>query len=124
MIRTPEPLQLPQPERIDAARGAQIIGDLPGADLKHYPELAGAQRLDLRLVENLEPGPRAGFTQLRGAASHRRQKLNLRLTARARLRAGDIAVDRAGFDAAMARQKAAARAAWKGSGDSKARGCL
>jgi alanyl-tRNA synthetase len=33
------------------------------------------------------------------------------------LRAQDIAVDRAGFDAAMAGQKAAARAAWKGSGD-------
>jgi len=33
------------------------------------------------------------------------------------LRAQDISVDRAGFDAAMAQQKAAARAAWKGSGD-------
>ncbi|PKP97020.1 MAG: alanine--tRNA ligase [Alphaproteobacteria bacterium HGW-Alphaproteobacteria-13] len=33
------------------------------------------------------------------------------------LRAQGIAVDRAGFDAAMAQQKAAARAAWKGSGD-------
>ena len=33
------------------------------------------------------------------------------------LRTQDIAVDRAGFDAAMAQQKAAARAAWKGSGD-------
>ncbi len=33
------------------------------------------------------------------------------------LRSRSIAVDRAGFDAAMARQKAAARAAWKGSGD-------
>ncbi|MGN6692507.1 MAG: alanine--tRNA ligase, partial [Sphingopyxis sp.] len=33
------------------------------------------------------------------------------------LRAGDISVDRAGFDAAMAQQKAAARAAWKGSGE-------
>jgi len=33
------------------------------------------------------------------------------------LRARQIGVDRAGFDAAMARQKAAARAAWKGSGD-------
>lgn len=33
------------------------------------------------------------------------------------LRVRDIGVDRAGFDAAMARQKAAARAAWKGSGD-------
>jgi alanyl-tRNA synthetase len=33
------------------------------------------------------------------------------------LRARAIGVDRAGFDAAMARQKAAARAAWKGSGD-------
>ena len=33
------------------------------------------------------------------------------------LRARQIVVDRAGFDAAMARQKAAARAAWKGSGD-------
>ena len=33
------------------------------------------------------------------------------------LRARGLAVDRAGFDAAMAAQKAAARAAWKGSGD-------
>ncbi|WOE74463.1 alanine--tRNA ligase [Alterisphingorhabdus coralli] len=33
------------------------------------------------------------------------------------LRAQDISVDRAGFDAAMAEQKAAARAAWKGSGE-------
>ena len=33
------------------------------------------------------------------------------------LRSRGISVDRAGFDAAMARQKAAARAAWKGSGD-------
>lgn len=33
------------------------------------------------------------------------------------LRARDIGVDKAGFDAAMDRQKAAARAAWKGSGD-------
>ncbi|TAK14450.1 MAG: alanine--tRNA ligase [Rhizorhabdus sp.] len=33
------------------------------------------------------------------------------------LRAQDLGVDRAGFDAAMAEQKAAARAAWKGSGD-------
>lgn len=33
------------------------------------------------------------------------------------LRDRGIGVDRAGFDAAMARQKAAARAAWKGSGD-------
>jgi alanyl-tRNA synthetase len=33
------------------------------------------------------------------------------------LRARGIVVDRAGFDVAMARQKAAARAAWKGSGD-------
>ena len=33
------------------------------------------------------------------------------------LRARDIGVDRAGFDAAMARQKEAARAAWKGSGE-------
>jgi alanyl-tRNA synthetase len=33
------------------------------------------------------------------------------------LRPQGIAVDKAGFDAAMAQQKAAARAAWKGSGD-------
>ncbi|MHA7818644.1 MAG: alanine--tRNA ligase [Erythrobacter sp.] len=33
------------------------------------------------------------------------------------LRARGISVDQAGFDAAMARQKQAARAAWKGSGD-------
>ena len=38
------------------------------------------------------------------------------------LRARDIAVDRAGFDAAMAEQKAAARAAWKGSGDAASAG--
>ncbi|MDE2302606.1 MAG: alanine--tRNA ligase [Sphingomonadales bacterium] len=36
------------------------------------------------------------------------------------LRARGIAVDRAGFDAAMAQQKAAARAAWKGSGEAAA----
>jgi len=36
------------------------------------------------------------------------------------LRARAITVDRAGFDAAMARQKAAARAAWKGSGEAAA----
>ncbi|MFM9978900.1 MAG: alanine--tRNA ligase [Sphingomonadaceae bacterium] len=36
------------------------------------------------------------------------------------LRGRAIGVDRAGFDAAMARQKAAARAAWKGSGDAAA----
>ena len=33
------------------------------------------------------------------------------------LRARGLSVDRAGFDAAMAEQKAQARAAWKGSGD-------
>ncbi len=33
------------------------------------------------------------------------------------LRAQDLGVDRAGFEAAMAEQKAAARAAWKGSGE-------
>ena len=33
------------------------------------------------------------------------------------LRAQDLGIDRAGFDAAMAEQKAAARAAWKGSGE-------
>ena len=33
------------------------------------------------------------------------------------LRSRGLSVDRAGFDAAMAKQKAAARAAWKGSGD-------
>jgi len=36
------------------------------------------------------------------------------------LRARGIGVDRAGFDEAMARQKAAARAAWKGSGEAAA----
>ncbi|HET9628489.1 MAG TPA: alanine--tRNA ligase, partial [Novosphingobium sp.] len=36
------------------------------------------------------------------------------------LRARNIGVDRAGFDEAMARQKAAARAAWKGSGEAAA----
>ena len=33
------------------------------------------------------------------------------------LRSRSVGIDRAGFDTAMARQKAAARAAWKGSGD-------
>ena len=36
------------------------------------------------------------------------------------LRARGISVDKAGFDAAMAQQKAAARAAWKGSGEAAA----
>jgi alanyl-tRNA synthetase len=36
------------------------------------------------------------------------------------LRGQNMAVDRAGFDAAMAEQKAAARAAWKGSGETAA----
>jgi alanyl-tRNA synthetase len=36
------------------------------------------------------------------------------------LRARGIGIDRAGFDAAMAQQKAAARAAWKGSGEAAA----
>jgi alanyl-tRNA synthetase len=36
------------------------------------------------------------------------------------LRARGIGVDRAGFDSAMAQQKAAARAAWKGSGEASA----
>jgi alanyl-tRNA synthetase len=36
------------------------------------------------------------------------------------LRARGIGIDRPGFDAAMARQKAAARAAWKGSGEAAA----
>ena len=38
------------------------------------------------------------------------------------LRARDIAVDKAGFDAAMAEQKAQARAAWSGSGDAAQEG--
>ncbi|MDQ3074870.1 MAG: alanine--tRNA ligase [Pseudomonadota bacterium] len=38
------------------------------------------------------------------------------------LRARGLAVDRAGFDAAMADQKAAARAAWKGSGETASDG--
>src|SRR3546814_11461152 len=33
------------------------------------------------------------------------------------LRAQSLGVDRSGFDAAMAKQRAAARAAWKGSGE-------
>ena len=40
------------------------------------------------------------------------------------LRAQGFGVDRAGFDAAMAEQKAAARAAWKGSGAKASRGRL
>ena len=40
------------------------------------------------------------------------------------LRAQGFGVDRAGFDAAMAEQKAAARAAWKGSGAKASRGHL
>jgi alanyl-tRNA synthetase len=101
-----------------------------------YPELVRAQPLieetlkleetrfrqtldkGLRLLDEATHGMKAGET-LSGAVAFRLYDtfgFPYDLTEDA-LRAQDLAVDRAGFDAAMAEQKAAARAAWKGSGE-------
>ena len=78
------------------------------------------QTLDngLRLLEEATAGMAAGET-LSGATAFKLYDtygFPYDLTEDA-LRAQGFGVDRAGFDAAMAEQKAAARAAWKGSGD-------
>jgi len=101
-----------------------------------YPELVRAQPLieetlkleetrfrqtlanGLRLLDEATGGMKPGET-LPGAVAFRLYDtfgFPYDLTEDA-LRAQDLAVDRAGFDAAMAEQKAAARAAWKGSGE-------
>jgi alanyl-tRNA synthetase len=101
-----------------------------------YPELVRAQPLieetllreetrfrqtlekGLRLLDEATAGMRAGET-LPGETAFRLYDtfgFPYDLTEDA-LRAQDIGVDRAGFDAAMAAQRAAARAAWKGSGE-------
>ncbi|MFN3944492.1 MAG: alanine--tRNA ligase [Allosphingosinicella sp.] len=100
-----------------------------------YPELVRAQPLieetlkleetrfrqtldkGLRLLDEATAGMAAGAT-LPGEVAFRLYDtygFPYDLTEDA-LRAQGLAVDRAGFDAAMAEQKAAARAAWKGSG--------
>ncbi|WP_129792925.1 alanine--tRNA ligase [Sphingosinicella sp. CPCC 101087] len=100
-----------------------------------YPELVRAQPLieetlkleetrfrqtldkGLRLLDEATAGMKAGDT-LSGDVAFRLYDtfgFPYDLTEDA-LRASGLAVDRAGFDAAMAEQKAAARAAWKGSG--------
>ena len=100
-----------------------------------YPELVRAQPLieetlqreEIRFRQTLDKGLRlldeatagmAGGATLPGDVAFRLYDtygFPYDLTEDA-LRAQGIAVDRAGFDAAMAEQKAAARAAWKGSG--------
>jgi alanyl-tRNA synthetase len=101
-----------------------------------YPELVRAQPLieetlkleetrfrqtlvnGLRLLEEATAGMAEGDT-LTGAVAFKLYDtfgFPYDLTEDA-LRAQGLGVDRAGFDAAMAEQKAAARAAWKGSGD-------
>ncbi len=101
-----------------------------------YPELVRAQPLieatllqeetrfrqtlanGLRLLDEATQGLKAGDT-LPGATAFKLYDtfgFPYDLTEDA-LRANEIAVDRAGFDAAMAEQKRAARAAWKGSGE-------
>jgi alanyl-tRNA synthetase len=101
-----------------------------------YPELVRAQPLieetlkleetrfrqtlekGLRLLDEATAGMKPGET-LSGAVAFRLYDtfgFPYDLTEDA-LRAQNFGVDRAGFDAAMAEQKAAARAAWKGSGE-------
>lgn len=101
-----------------------------------YPELVRAQPLieatllqeetrfrqtlanGLRLLDEATQGLKAGDT-LPGATAFKLYDtfgFPYDLTEDA-LRAHEIGVDRAGFDAAMAEQKRAARAAWKGSGE-------
>lgn len=101
-----------------------------------YPELVRAQPLieatllqeetrfrqtlanGLRLLDEATQGLKAGDT-LPGATAFKLYDtfgFPYDLTEDA-LRANEIGVDRAGFDAAMAEQKRAARAAWKGSGE-------
>ncbi len=102
---------------------------------QHYPELSRAQALigevlereETRFRQTLEKGLRlldeetrslSAGDSLRGETAFKLYDtfgFPYDLTEDA-LRARDIGVDRAGFDAAMERQKAAARAAWKGSG--------
>ncbi len=59
--------------------GAQLVDGLSAAQLKRHPELAGTRWLDLGLVEQLEPGPGAGFADLRGIAGDGRQEFEPRL---------------------------------------------
>jgi alanyl-tRNA synthetase len=109
-----------------------LVREMGGA----YPELARAQALieetlereetrfrqtldkGLRLLDEATAGMKAGDT-LPGATAFRLYDtfgFPYDLTEDA-LRAGGFGVDKTGFDAAMAEQKAAARAAWKGSGE-------
>jgi len=101
-----------------------------------YPELARGQALIEEVLEREETqfrrtldkglklldeatGDLAAGSELDGEIAfrlHDTYGFPLDLTEDA-LRPRAIGVDRAGFDAAMARQKAAARAAWKGSGE-------
>ena len=109
-----------------------LVHEMGGA----YPELLRAQPLieetlqreetrfrqtldkGLKLLDEATTGMSAGAT-LPGATAFRLYDtygFPYDLTEDA-LRAQGFAIDRAGFDAAMAEQKAAARAAWKGSGE-------
>ncbi|MCC7394406.1 MAG: alanine--tRNA ligase [Sphingomonadaceae bacterium] len=114
----------------------RLVGALVAEMGAAYPELLRAQPLivetlereetrfrqtldkGLRLLEEATAGLGAGAT-LSGATAFKLYDtygFPYDLTEDA-LRSAGIGVDRAGFDAAMAQQKAAARAAWKGSGE-------
>ena len=110
----------------------ELVSEMGGA----YPELVRAQPLivetllseetrfrqtlanGLKLLDEATGGMKQGDT-LPGAVAFKLYDtygFPYDLTEDA-LRAQGLAVDRAGFDSAMAEQKAAARAAWKGSGE-------
>ncbi|MGK2910182.1 MAG: alanine--tRNA ligase [Sphingobium sp.] len=114
----------------------RLVGSLVSEMGSAYPELARAQPLieetllreetrfrqtlekGLRLLEDATSGMAQGAT-LPGETAFKLYDtfgFPYDLTEDA-LRSQGLSVDRAGFDAAMSEQKAAARAAWKGSGD-------
>ncbi|MCX7865455.1 MAG: alanine--tRNA ligase, partial [Novosphingobium sp.] len=114
----------------------RLVPALVGEMGQAYPELGRAQPLieevlereetrfrqtlekGLKLLDEATAGMKAGES-LPGDTAFRLYDtygFPLDLTEDA-LRSRGIGVDRAGFDAAMAQQKAAARAAWKGSGE-------
>lgn len=115
----------------------QLVPALIGEMGQHYPELPRAQALitevlereETRFRQTLEKGLRLldEETTSLGAGDRLPGETAFKLydtfgfpydLTEDALRARDIGVDRDGFDAAMAQQKAAARAAWKGSGAS------
>ncbi|WP_332811400.1 alanine--tRNA ligase [Sphingomonas sp.] len=124
LLGAPEPLMHRLVPALTAEMGAaypELIRAQPLiAETLKLEEIRFRQTLEkgLRLLDEATAGMKAGDT-LPGDVAFRLYDtfgFPYDLTEDA-LRAQDIGLDRAGFDAAMAEQKAAARAAWKGSGD-------